>query len=403
MNQSHPRWTEADESASRSVRLPGARTLLDSAALSELLGQQATISRVRIKPGHSVVAAFTTAEAGHGWAMLTLDPDKLRKARHRAEQDARSGPGAAPGGLRFALHAQQRPFLFSGSLWADPVLAKDLRSARNALNQEPGAEQAWKILRHNPRRRVVAVVPSAAGWRGEKVLRVASRGTTATALETARRWRDLGLPLVRSTPVGSRGTALWAPLWGWADLSSQPHGPAAVAAGEALGTLHQLTSESRRAPRATGSGSAAAAIALIAPWLGARADTLARRIEDRFSRLGPSRTTELHGDLSPDQVVLAAPGSHKIRLIDLDRATTGDPMRDLGSWAAACRRLHREALIEDFWTGYLTRGSLDQARAAAWEAHAQLHAAPDPFRVREPDWPDLMHRTLSLGEEALHR
>ncbi|WP_161634788.1 MULTISPECIES: phosphotransferase family protein [Nesterenkonia] len=408
--QPHAMWTDADEAAARAVQLPGARTLLDSAELSAVLGQQATISRVRIKPGHSVVAAFTTAESESGWAMLTLDPDKLGKARHRAQDDA----GAAREGLPFLVHAQHQPYLFSGSLWSDPVLAKDLQGARRALNQEscgnhgpgekrePGTIQPWKILRHNPRRRVVAVVPPAGG-RGEKVLRVASRGTTGTALATARRWRDLGLPLVNSTPVGSRGTALWAPLWGWADLSSQPYGPATVSAGEALGTLHRLTLVSRRTPLPTDTVTAAASIALIAPWLGPQAHALAERIQDRFSDMGPSLTAELHGDLSPDQVVLAAPGSHKIRLIDFDRATTGDPMRDLGSWAAACRRLHRNILIEDFQTGYLSRRAADPARAAVWEAYAQLHAAPDPFRVRDPRWPDLIQRTLTLGEEALDR
>lgn len=395
----HPEWTEADEAAAQGAQLPGARTLLDSAELSDLLGQQARISRVRIKPGRSVVAAFTTAEDEPGWAMLTTDPDKLAKARHRTEDSSWGAPDEIP----FRVHSETRPFLFSGSIWTDPVLAKDLREARRALEQRADAAQPWKVLRHNPRRRVVAVVPPAADGRGQKVIRVAARGTTTTSLETAQRWRDLGLPLVRSTAVGSRGTALSAPLWGWADLSSQPHGPAAVTAGETIGTLHQSTAGPLGAPLPTGSASAAAAIARIAPWLGARAHALARRIEQRSSGLGPGVLAELHGDLSPDQVVLAAPGSHKIRLIDFDRATTGDPMRDLGSWAAACRRLGLERLLEDFLAGYQSRSDPDGERTALWEADAQLHAAPDAFRVREPGWPDRMQSTLTLGEEALDR
>lgn len=397
MNQLPPLWTEADEVAARAADLPGARTLMDSAELSALLGRQAQISRVRIKPGHSVVAAFTTTDAEPGWAMLTLDADKLSKARHRAEDNSLAGT------MPFRVHSENRHYLFSGSIWADPVLAKDLGAARSALTRRAGTDQPWTVLRHNPRRRVVAVVPPVDGEHGAKIIRVASRRTTHTALETAQRWRSMGLPLVRSTPLGGRGTAVGAPLWGWADLASHPHGPAALTAGAALGTLHQMTMSTHRAPLPVHTESAAAAVASIAPWLGPQAHRLAQRIEERFSALGPGVITELHGDLSPDQVVLATPGSHKIRLIDFDRAGAGDSMRDLGSWAAACRRLELDGLIEDFWAGYITRSAVDLARASVWEAFAQLSAAPDAFRLRSPDWPELLQRTLTLAEEALDR
>ncbi|MGJ9373976.1 phosphotransferase family protein [Nesterenkonia sp. CF4.4] len=397
MSQPHPEWTDADELAAQSVELPGARTLLDSSELSTLLGQQVGISRVRIKPGHSVVAAFTTADGEHGWAMLTRDEDKLTKARHRAADSAVEGE------IPFLQHAEDQLFLFSGSIWADPVLAKDLREARLAIDRRAGTDQSWEILRHNPRRRVVAAVPPMAGGHGAKIVRIASRSTTRISLETAQRWRDLGLPLVRSRPLGDRGTAVGAPLWGWADLSSHPHGPAAATAGAALGTLHQITLGADRNPLPVRAGSGAAAIALVAPWLGHRARRLAQRIDERFSPLGPGVTAEVHGDLSPDQVVLATPGSHKIRLIDFDRAGTGDPMRDLGSWAAACRRLKLDSLIDDFQTGYMSRSTADLARASIWEAYAQLSTAPDAFRLRKPGWPELMQRTLTLGEEALDR
>ncbi|WP_157075415.1 phosphotransferase family protein [Nesterenkonia jeotgali] len=399
MNAAHPEWTEADAAAARSAQLSGARTLLDSGELSARLGRSVTISRVRIKPGHSVVAGFTGADSEPGWAMLTWDADKLGKARQRAQDSVRAEMNQVP----FLVHAARRPYLFSGSVWADPVLAKDLTEARAALNAESGVDRPWTFLRQNPRRRVVAVVPPAGPGHGEKVIRVAARKTTAGALAAAQRWRELGLPVVRSSPVGGRGTALSAPLWGWADLSTHPHGPATATAGAAVGELHRLTSAPHSSPVPKRSGTGASAVALVAPWLGPRADRLAQTIEQRFDRLGPGTSSELHGDLSPDQVVLATPGSHKIRLIDLDRSTIGDPMRDLGSWAAACRRLGHPELVEEFLTGYLTQTNADLRRAAAWEAFAQLHAAPDAFRLREAHWPAAMERTLALGEEALQR
>lgn len=399
MNAAHPEWTEADAAAARSAQLSGARTLLDSGELSARLGRSVTISRVRIKPGHSVVAGFTGADSEPGWAMLTWDADKLGKARQRAQDSVRAEMNqvAVPRPRGAAALPLQRE-----------------RLGRPGLGQGPhrGAGSAQRGVRSGPPVDVPAPesAPSGGGrgatagpGHGEKVIRVAARKTTAGALAAAQRWRELGLPVVRSSPVGGRGTALSAPLWGWADLSTHPHGPAAATAGAAVGELHRLTSAPHSSPVPKRSGTGASAVALVAPWLGPRADRLAQTIEQRFDRLGPGTSSELHGDLSPDQVVLATPGSHKIRLIDLDRSTIGDPMRDLGSWAAACRRLGHPELVEEFLTGYLTQTNADLRRAAAWEAFAQLHAAPDAFRLREAHWPAAMERTLALGEEALQR
>lgn len=394
MSQQHPPWTAADEAAAHASGLPGARTLLDSRELSELLGRPATITRVRIKTHHSVVAAFTTENADPGWAMLTVHPDKLSKARQRAAD--------TEGSVNFSVHSEHPPHLFSGSLWADPVLGKDLTEARQAVSSAAGAELPWTILRYNPRRRVVAVVPPTGPGHGEKVLRVAANGTTH-ALATAQRWRDLGLPLVRSTAVGGRGTAMSAPLWGWDDLSSSPHAPAAITAGAALGRLHRHTTGTRQHPLPLHPRRSASAVAAIAPWLADAAWRLAERVVTALEALPPASPAELHGDLSPDQVVMATQVSHKVRLIDFDRSGAGDPMRDLGSWAASCRRLQLEGLIDPFLQGYADHHPADPRRIAAWEALAQLSAATDPFRHRESGWAHRMQTTLTLGEEALAR
>lgn len=393
MRHPSPEWTEADEVAAQAVRLPGARTLLDSTELSALLGQPVQISRVRIKPGHSVVAAFATDDAEPGWAMLTVHTDKLYKAQLRA--------AATDGPARFSVHSEHQPHLFSGSLWVDPVLGKELTEARQALNGR-AAELPWKVLRYNPRRRVVAALPSAGPGHGEKILRVSAEGT-GHALATARRWRDLGLPLVRSTPVGGRGTATSAPLWGWDDLSRAPYAPAAVTAGATLARLHQHTAGSRQDLLPVHLSSSASAVATIAPWLAGAAWSLAEEARAALDALPPTPHTELHGDLSPDQVVVAAPQSHKIRLIDFDRAGVGDPMRDVGSWAASCRRLGLESLISSFLEGYSEHGAPDQRRIAVWEACAQLSSATDPFRHRESRWSERMQTALTLGQEALTR
>jgi len=387
-------WTEADEVAAAAVGLPGARTLLDSSALSALLGRPTRVTRVRIKTGHSVVAALETDDGERSWAMLTVHADKLTKARQRASDFPEAGS--------FTVHSERGPYLFSGAMMGDPVLAKDLREARRALDSAVGQPAPWRVLRYNPRRRVVAAVPASSAGHGEKIIRVSPAGTAA-ALDAAQRWRSLGLPVVRSSALGKRGTAMSAPLWGWTDLSHAPHTPAAVTAGEAIGQLHQRTLGARRNLLAVELPRTVKAVASIAPWLAVETQGLRTQLQSRLPRMGMTPLVELHGDLSPDQIVMAAPESHKIRLIDFDRSGSGDPARDVGSWVASCRRLGCESLIDAFLSGYEEHFVLDQSRVAVWEAYAHLAAATEPFRLRSTDWPALMQRSIRLAQETLDR
>lgn len=387
-------WTEADEVAAAAVGLAGARTLLDSTALSTLLGSPARITRVRIKTGHSVVAAFETDDGERSWAMLTLDANKLIKARQRARDFPEAGS--------FSVHSERGAYLFSGTMMGDPVLAKDLREARRALDSAVGQPVPWRILRYNPRRRVVAALPASSASHGETIIRVSPAGTAA-ALDAAQRWRSLGLPVVRSTALGKRGTAMSAPLWGWTDLSHVPHIPAAATAGEAIGELHQRTLGAQRNPLPMELSPPVEAVVSIAPWLAADTRGIRTQLQSRLAGMNMTSPSELHGDLSPDQIVMAAPESHKIRLIDFDRSGSGDPARDVGSWVASCRRLRHESLIDAFLGGYEEHFVLDRRRVAAWEAYAHLAAATEPFRLRTPDWPALMQRSIQLAQEALER
>src|SRR5699024_8494149 len=178
-----------------------------------------------------------------------------------------------------------------------------------------------------------------------------------------------------------RSTAVIATMWGVSDLHSSPHPPAAVTAGAALAALHAAP------PRRSAAGcahpaprGAAAGLAQVAPWAKQRACDLAERLGQRLAPLSGSTPAEIHGDLSPDQVVLAANGSHKIRLIDLDRAGRGHPMRDLGSWVAACRRTEQTQLMDAFLAGYAEHTPFEPDDMHAWEAYAHLAGAADFFR-----------------------
>ncbi|WP_120004470.1 phosphotransferase [Nesterenkonia muleiensis] len=388
-----PSVAEADALVAEGARLDRAEEVIDSSRLSALLERHVTITHARLKPEHSVVVAHTELDGTHGWTMLTTDPDKFSKAQQRAAET----------GDPLSVHQQRAGlFLCTGSAWSDPALAKELAEAQRALEKQEERQVSWQILRYNPRRRLVAIVDAG---KSPKVVRILAGGADHL-LSAARRWRELGLPVTNLLPLGDRRSATIAPLWGFGDLARTPYEPASETAGEVIGRLHA----SSRSDSSQGQGppeadplQASAALHLVAPWLSGRAEQLALRCLTDLRAALDSATAEVHGDLSPDQVLLAAEGSHKVRIIDLDRAGPGHPMRDIGSWVASCRHAGHSELIDAFLAGYSSCARLEPADLNAWEAYAHLARATDFFRHREPDWPVHTVNALNLAEEALDR
>lgn len=439
----------ADRHAAETTRLPHAKTLLDSQELSALLGREVIITHVRIKAGHSVVVSHRDAdttsgdapalrpvpsprprettpdadesaarqappssggrqpkplprslpETGWGWTSVSDDADKFAKALKHADQM----------GEPLAVHETSGPFLASGTLWTDRVLAKELRTVHAML----GEQAQWEILRYNPRRRVVAAVSRTAedGQTTQHVVRVSSEDLSGM-VEAAERWRHLGAPLTKMRTLGTRGTSTMTPLWGSGDLVSHPHAPAAHTAGTVIAEVHSRGRELAESPEAAAPSPSlhrltadplipAEAVACIAPWLAERAYHLAESLQKRLHT--QTDETELHGDLSPDQVLVAAPESHKIRIIDLDRTGRGPAMRDVGSWLAACRQATMPDLSEAFLAGYTAVERVDRTAVHAWEAYAHLTAALDDFRHREQHWPAGLSRRIELAELAVRR
>lgn len=419
----------ADSHVAELAGLDGAAALLTDEGLSELLGAEVQATHLRLKPGHSVIvshrqsppsapahgdaaerepaehepAAHETAE--HGWTMLTDDADKFRKLLVRAEKL----------GQELIVHRAESPYLVSGSVWADRWLGRELAAAHAAL----GKEARWHIMRYNPRRRVVAVVDhlSSEGEEVQHVVRV-SAGSLEHIVSTAERWRDAGLPVTRMKPLGTRGTAVTAPLWGHTDLLRDPFVPAARTAGRRIAELHASTAPAAQAePPAQGQPAGlegpalppleadvdgcVEALALIAPWLADRAEALAEKLTSAAMAQNPGAPVELHGDLSPDQILLAAPGSHKIRIIDLDRVGMGPAMRDVGSWTASCRGAGLPELAEAFLSGYMEIAEVDRAALAMWESYAHLASALDPFRNCETGWADKVTQRIESAEIAV--
>ena len=185
----------------------------------------------------------------------------------------------------------------------------------------------------------------------------------------------------------------------------EPCAPAAHTAGRRIAELHTRVS---RTASADGLGMLEAdvdghvdAVAQVAPWLAQRVEALAEELTSAAMAQHLGQPVQLHGDLSPDQILLAAPGSHKIRIIDLDRCGLGPAMRDVGSWAASCRISGQPELLEAFLAGYQEVSETDPAATALWESYAHLASALDPFRSCEPDWAAEVTRRIESAETAV--
>ena len=139
---------------------------------------------------------------------------------------------------------------------------------------------------------------------------------------------------------------------------------------------------------------AARAVAVTCKELAMEARDLALRIASELLA-APVIRRPIHGDFYADQAILTDDG---IVLIDLDAAVRSDPATDLGNFIA---RLEYGALHGDLSRNRVRKveralidGYIAESRAEAparidlYNAAGLLRLAADPFRYREPDWPD---------------
>lgn len=153
---------------------------------------------------------------------------------------------------------------------------------------------------------------------------------------------------------------------------------------------------------------AARAVAVTCERLAIEARDLALRIADQLLA-APVIRRPIHGDFYADQAILTADG---IALIDLDAAVRSDPATDLGNFIA---RLEYGALRGDLSRnrvgeveralieGYIAESRTEApARIGLYNAAGLLRLAADPFRYREPDWPEriatILRRIRSILE-----
>lgn len=385
-----------DLADTRFALLPYVDELRSAESLSRRLGFAVRPRRIRVKPGQSAIVAWQREEPGHlgefgdwGFTAVMTSPDKLANARRRAARH----------GQDLTVHEAAEPrsagatgaVLVSGSVLADPRIGKHIARTLDHLGGD------LEIIGYNPARRLLLKHTPVDGV--PEIVRIAAESQIHLA-EAGQRWQRAELPSLPIEFVGGRDTATRSPWWGTGDLRDRPDPNVAEEVGVIIAELHRSA--------VTGEGGAAIGSPLapletvgrsLVRLLPEREPDLTELLSELSRRLGPSRELrEIHGDLSPDQVLLA---NSECRIIDLDRSGYGPAGMDLGRWIAACRvDPDLNGLEQPFLDGYRSAGG-EANDLGAWTAWAMLVAALEPRRSCSATWRDETMRIVDLARTAL--
>lgn len=362
-------------------------TLLDPERLSGAVGETRTATRVRIKPGASVSASLADPSgAPAGWARV-LWPAALKKADKAAARAAGLGLPTWIRPLSQDLRIQW------GGVASDPALMPHIDRARASGAIDPAT---WRILRHNPLRRLVV---RSAGT----VVRIHARADRRAAALS--RFLEATIPVPARLDDGSDPHVCVLADAGGSDLSS-PRGTTervrewTERAGRLFARLHAARPP---APLAASLASPApatrAALQVHARIIGALDDGLGRRIADLARTVpepAPAPAVPIHADASPDQVLIDEAGA--VLLTDFDRARMGAAALDVASYAASAG----PAMAPSFLRGYEQAGGRipGGAHMAAAVVHARALSLAGPLREARPDWAARVAATLDLMEEG---
>ncbi|MGA8044901.1 MAG: phosphotransferase, partial [Dermatophilaceae bacterium] len=108
----------------------------------------------------------------------------------------------------------------------------------------------------------------------------------------------------------------------------------------------------------------------------------------------------LHGDFKCDNILVEQ--GDRLRLLDLDRVTLGDPALDLGKltsdlrWLAATRALDAEPLVMAFLDGYGTCPDHRLRRAAGYDDLFLIRSIGRRVPLHEPGWAQRVERMSAV-------
>lgn len=373
----------ADEALlERDRSVPAIELVVDQAALEravaqipESLGGTPRVRRLRYKPGSAVHASVEVVRDGQpsAWFLLAgYAPSSAPKLVKDIEAAGASAASSTSGRWVLAPARTDRALALDRS-W--PV-------GFDALGSDPSS---YALMAYNPRRRVVVGHP---GPNGRQVSKAYASGTRRPRPALLAALRNAGVP----TPASADSRWPRVLTFHWVDGRQVDVCADGAAAADSLAVLHRSGVDPARPPLVPARlahrvAAAARSVGEIRPGLGDLSAALARRlaVDLGAADLGPIGI--VHGDLSPDQVVMA--GSIAV-LLDLDEVRTGPIGWDAATWEAA----------------QVAEGSAEPVALAGDPAPAVLLAAAlavravEPFRRRRPGWEHTMRHML-VGAHAL--
>lgn len=403
------------------ANLPFLAELRSASALSERLGFDVQPRRIRVKPGYSAIVAWQREGADRlggfedwGWTAVMTCEDKLANTLRRAERLGQPVTVHATADPRSAGIAEgiAGGVLLSGYVASDSKLGKHIARALELL------DGSIVVIGYNPGRRVLLKHSPDSG--PAEFVRIGA-GSQEHLVESAAQWVDWNLPTLPVSYLGDKPTAVRSPWWGNGDLASHPDREVAEEVGVIIADLHRhswaeavngelANSELAHSVHSSPLEQLEKSVQVLGRLMSESETDLTaiqREVENRV-RLDRAEADHaeraIHGDLSPDQVLV---NGSECRIIDLDRAGVGPIGMDLGRWVAACRNLRgtigaaaAQGLESAFLAGYRRAGGAE-IDMGAWTAWAMLVSALEPWRSCDPGWKDETKRIIAEARAAL--
>ncbi|AHY47985.1 Phosphotransferase enzyme family [Rubrobacter radiotolerans] len=413
----------------RDELLPGLATLLDPAAFLEALSRDLPDANpvaaeplyLRYKPGTNCLVEYRVRAAGGREALLYAKTYGLDAASKLKKALRKPGVPGAFGVGRLVWEDRKTVVSFFPNddrleqLRGLTDEGKTRRLLGHVLPECPELREGrLAALRYKPERRYVARLTGTGGQGA--ALKLYTPGGYAqaerNALAFSETFKSTG-PL-RVARVLGRAEREGAIAFEWADgepFEKTPTAGAAEKVGAALAELHaQGTRDLKyttRQEEISSLNALAGAVSYTLPELLDGFYTLAARLSAQLLRERPL-AVPIHGDFYDEQVLISA--SH-VTILDLDRATLGDPATDLGNFAA---RLEYDALEGDLpgdlaanleaslIAGYGgAGGDVLPEKVRLYKAVGLFRLAPEPFRSRRDGWAEKTGRILSRAAEVL--
>jgi aminoglycoside phosphotransferase (APT) family kinase protein len=420
--------TPADaDLARRDPTLPSLAVLLDPDAFAALLSSSipslAPMSvrplYVRYKPGTRCLVAYEVCTPGG-----TVPVHANTYTAHRAlDETAAAGRGArrggtcaatiAAGGIVISVFPHDEALRSLARIWQPTSVTRPLKKL--FPDQPTFWDAGLSVLAYKPGRRCVAALQGADG--SAAILKAYTAGGFSRAVRGGRAFCSSG-PLRVARMVGrSHRHHLLAFEWLPGDSLSTLIGDGSAGidvlrrVGAALAGLHAQDAR----PGGGGGADLGAELRAVSAGIGwlcpDSADRAARHVLALTATLQPAAdNVPLHGDFHAGQVLV---GREAVSLVDMDRASHGDPRTDLATFIAhlqcdvlegrldpsAAQRLG-DALIEGYEA--LARRSVHRG-LEPYVAAALLRLAPHPFRTRQRDWPACVAAIVRRAESLLEK